>query len=135
MSASNITANFKYFQDRLRVTEYTADEIWGAVEKLQVMLLELDKADDPQRIFESLNSTGLDLTEADKVCNFILMGHAPKVQEKLYEDLWNPIEMNAKFRTSAFIRWYLTTKNSRTPREKDVYEEFKRFTHAYSTSL
>ncbi|MDK8306751.1 DUF262 domain-containing protein [Corynebacterium imitans] len=128
VAASNLTANFKYFQDRLRVTEYKADEIWGAVEKLQVMLLELDKDDDPQRIFESLNSTGLDLTEADKVRNFILMGHAPKVQEKLYEDLWNPIEMNAKFRTSAFIRWYLTTKNSRTPREKDVYEEFKRFT-------
>lgn len=99
----------------------------GAIEKLQVMLLELDKDDDPQRIFESLNSTGLDLTEADKVRNFILMGHAPKVQEKLYENLWNPIEANAKFRTSAFIRRYLTTKYARTPREKDVYEEFKKY--------
>lgn len=125
--ASNITANFKYFQDRLRATRYTADEIWGAVEKLQVMLLELDKDDDPQRIFESLNSTGLDLTEADKVRNFILMGHDAETQEHLYETLWNPIEENAKFRTSAFIRRYLTTKYARTPREKDVYEEFKRF--------
>ena len=127
VAASSITANFKYFQDRLRATAYTADEVWGAVEKLQVMLLELDKDDDPQRIFESLNSTGLDLTEADKVRNFILMGHAPKVQEKLYENLWNPIEANAKFRTSAFIRRYLTTKYARTPREKDVYEEFKKY--------
>lgn len=127
VAASNITANFKYFQDRLRATRYTADEVWGAVEKLQVMLLELDKDDDPQRIFESLNSTGLDLTEADKVRNFILMGHDAETQEHLYGDLWNPIEENAKFRTSAFIRRYLTTKNARTPREKDVYEEFKRF--------
>ncbi|WP_070975394.1 DUF262 domain-containing protein [Corynebacterium sp. MC3] len=133
VAASNITANFKYFQDRLRATKYTADEIWGAVEKLQVMLLELDKDDDPQRVFESLNSTGLDLTEADKVRNFILMGHTVEVQEKLYENLWNPIETNAKFRTSAFIRRYLTTKNSRTPREKDVYEEFKRFTKRQGT--
>ena len=48
--------------------------------------------DDPQLIFESLNSTGLDLTDADKVRNFILMGKSSKIQEKLYNNYWNKVK-------------------------------------------
>lgn len=127
LESSNITANYKYFRQRLKDTASSADDIWKAIQSLEVMHLDLEEYDDPQRIFESLNSTGLELREADKIRNFILMGHSPDVQERLYEDRWNPTEKNSDFETDAFIRWYLTTKNASTPREQDVYEEFKAY--------
>src|SRR5690625_541348 len=67
IESSNITANYRYFMQQLPKTELSADEIWQAVRGLEVMWLDLERDDDPQRIFESLNSTGLELTEADKV--------------------------------------------------------------------
>jgi uncharacterized protein with ParB-like and HNH nuclease domain len=57
--------------------------------------LERDK-DDPQRIFESLNSTGLDLSQSDLIRNFILMDLPPRDQNRIFETIWNPIEENAK---------------------------------------
>src|SRR5690606_25620645 len=78
--------------------------------------LERDK-DDPQRIFESLNSTGLDLSQSDLIRNFILMDLPPKDQHRIFETIWNPIEENAKdivkqnSLVSDFIRDYLTLRN------------------------
>lgn len=127
IATSNITANYKYFRQRLAATPLNADQIWDAIQRLEVMHLDLEDFDDAQRIFESLNSTGLELKEADKIRNFVLMGHGTSKQAKLYEERWNPIEENTDFETDAFIRWYLTTKTSRTPREQDVYEAFKSY--------
>lgn len=124
---SNITQNYKYFRERLKDTEFTADEIWTAINSLEVMHLDLEDHDDAQRIFESLNSTGLELKESDKIRNFVLMGHESHKQTTLYEGRWNPIEENSGFETDAFIRWYLTTKTSTTPKEQDVYEAFKEY--------
>ena len=59
-------------------------------------------------IFESLNSTGLDLTEGDKIRNFILMGLDAKTQENYYEQYWNKIEKCTDYNVSGFIRNYLT---------------------------
>ena len=124
---SNITANYKYFRERLANTPFTADQIWDAIRSLEVMHLDLEDFDDAQRIFESLNSTGLELKESDKIRNFVLMGQDSATQTRLYEDRWNPIEENSGFGTDAFIRWYLTTKTSSTPREQDVYDAFKTY--------
>ena len=55
------------------------------------------------------------------------MGHDSATQTHLYKDRWNPIEENSDFETDAFIRWYLTTKTARTPKEQDVYEAFKTY--------
>ena len=60
--------------------------------------------------FESLNSTGLDLSEGDKIRNFILMGLPSKEQEDYYEKYWNKIEVCTKYDVSAFIRDYLSVK-------------------------
>lgn len=127
IAGSNITENYRYFRLQLAKTLYTADQIWGAIGALEVMHLDLEPYDDAQRIFESLNSTGLELKEADKIRNFVLMGHDTRKQTALYENRWNPIEENSDFETDGFIRWYLTTKTSSTPKEQDVYEAFKSF--------
>lgn len=134
LESSNITANYKYFRKRLAETPYSADQIWAAINSLEVMHLDLEGDDDPQRIFESLNSTGLELREADKIRNYILMGLDATDQETLYENKWNPTEKNSDFETDSFIRWYLTTKTSSIPREQDVYEEFKAYAERNKSS-
>ena len=124
---SNVTANYRYFRTRLACTSLTADDVWRAIQRLEVMLLDLEKHDDPQRIFETLNSTGLALAEADKIRNFVLMGMKTSEQNSLYEYQWNPMEKNVDFHTDWFIRWYLVTMTARTPREDEVYEAFKKY--------
>ncbi|MCB0752971.1 MAG: DUF262 domain-containing protein, partial [Ignavibacteriae bacterium] len=88
--------------------------------------------DDPQRIFESLNSTGLALTQSDLIRNFILMDLEPIHQEEVFDTIWNPIEKNAynyqsqESVVSDFIRNYLTLKNKKIPKKLGVFEEFKK---------
>lgn len=91
------------------------------------MHLDLEPHDDPQQIFESLNSTGLNLSESDKIRNLVLMNQGVREQKRLYEERWNPIEENVDNRTDWFIRWYLTAKTNRTPKEADVFEAFKQY--------
>jgi uncharacterized protein with ParB-like and HNH nuclease domain len=75
--------------------------------------------DDPQRIFESLNSTGLELTQADLIRNYILMDLNRKEQNEVYENYWRIIEKNATdistntSKVSDFIRDYLTLENKK----------------------
>ena len=71
---SKVTMNYRYFYDRMvNSKEITLDELYTALESLEIIeiLIEPDHGDDPQLIFESLNSTGLDLTESDKIRNFV----------------------------------------------------------------
>ncbi len=87
--------------------------------------------DDPQRIFESLNSTGLELSQADLIRNYILMGLNRKNQNIIYHDYWEVIEKLAKdeasnvSKVSDFIRDYLTLENNKIPNKGKVYLEFK----------
>ena len=94
---SNVTQNFIYFCGRIDKTKLTADQLRDAIERLMIIDIKLDKEDDAQRIFESLNSTGLDLNEGDKIRNFILMGLDARMQEEYYEKYWNEIEKNRGF--------------------------------------
>lgn len=135
IESSNVTANYRYFRQRLAATSLTAAQLWDAICRLEVMHLDLESHDDPQRIFESLNSTGLNLSESDKIRNFVLMNQPLSEQERLYEDRWNPIEENVDYYTDWFIRWYLTAKTSKTPKESDVFEAFKRFAERGKDSI
>ena len=83
--------------------------------------------DDPQLIFESLNSTGLDLSEGDKIRNFILMGESPSNQEEYYEKYWNLIEEKTAYDVSDFIRHYLTLKQNKIPNLSNTYFDFKEY--------
>lgn len=125
---SRITANYRYFARRIAAAELTPHELFEAIRRLQVMKLQLEGSDNAQLIFESLNSTGLDLTQADLIRNFVLMGLPPQQQEILYDEYWNRMEENVEYDTSRFIRHYMTAKLGRTPRIDDLYEEFKRYT-------
>lgn len=127
IETSNVTVNYRYFLKRLEHTALTADQVWDAISRLEVMHLDLEPHDDPQRIFETLNSTGLALSEADKIRNLVLMGLDHNEQTWLYENRWNSIEHNVSFRTDWYIRWYLVTKTTRTPKESEVFEAFKSY--------
>lgn len=124
---SNLTVNYDYFYDRIQKQEITIDQLYDAICCLEIINIRLDRDDNPQLIFESLNSTGLDLSEGDKIRNFILMGLPPKEQEVYYEKYWNKIEVCTKYDVSAFIRDYLSVKQQVIPQQKKIYTNFKEF--------
>ena len=124
---SNLTVNYDYFYDRIQKEEITIDQLYDAICCLEIINIRLDKDDNPQLIFESLNSTGLDLSEGDKIRNFILMGLPSKEQEDYYEKYWNRIEVCTKYDVSAFIRDYLSVKQQVIPQQKKIYVTFKDF--------
>ena len=122
---SNLTANYNYFYNRIQQKEISVDDLYGAIRRLQIIDIKLNSDDEPQLIFESLNSTGLGLTEGDKIRNFILMGLPSQQQSEYYEKYWNPIEECTKYDVSSFVRDYLSVKQSSIPSQKKIYFEFK----------
>lgn len=124
---SNLTVNYNYFYDRIQKQEITIDQLYDAIYCLEIINIRLNMEDNPQLIFESLNSTGLDLSEGDKIRNFILMGLPSKEQEDYYEKYWNKIEVCTKYNVSAFIRDYLSVKQQAIPQQKKIYTNFKDF--------
>ena len=100
--SSNVTVNYEYFYDRLQQEEISIDDLYEAICRLEFIHIRLERDDNPQLIFESLNSTGLDLSEGDKIRNFVLMGLTKEKQENYYENFWNKIEMNTNYDVSSF---------------------------------
>lgn len=125
---SNISINYKYFYNRIIEGEVSIDDLYSAIERLMIVEIELKNGeDDPQLIFESLNSTGLDLTDADKVRNFILMDKSSKEQEELYNNYWNKVEKNTIYNVTNFIRDYMTMKEKKISNINKVYTNFKTY--------
>lgn len=94
---------------------------------MEIISIQLNQDDNPQLIFESLNSTGLALSEGDKIRNFILMGLPTKQQENFYDRYWNRIEECTGYEVSNFIRDYLSVKQSAIPQINRVYYTFKTY--------
>ncbi len=89
--------------------------IYNGIKKLVVVDVSLTRGqDDPQMIFESLNSTGVDLNQADIIRNFVLMRLDESSQTQLYEEHWQPIEQafGRRYRTDfdKFVKDFLTLK-------------------------
>ena len=124
---SNVTRNYDFFYDKITRAGLTLDELFETIKKLEVINIRLDEDDDPQLIFESLNSTGLDLSEADKIRNYLLMSLAPVEQDNLYTRFWNPIEEFTKYEPSSFVRDYLTMKQGKIGRIDKIYFIFKEY--------
>lgn len=127
---SKVIDNFNYFKSR--ITQENIEYVLKGLSKLMFVEISLDREkDDPQRIFESLNSTGLELSQADLIRNYILMGLNRKSQNKIYNNYWEIIEKLAKdeslntSKVSDFIRDYLTLINNKIPNKSKVYLEFK----------
>lgn len=125
--ASNLTLNYRFFCDQLLKEEVSVDELYGAIGKLEIISITLDQGDNAQLIFESLNSTGLALTEGDKIRNYILMGQPPKDQNRLFDTYWAVIERCTGNDVSGFIRDYLSIKRQITPTISNVYRAFKEY--------
>ncbi len=127
---SKLIDNFNYFKGQ--ISEENKENVLKGLNKLTFVEISLERGkDDPQKIFESLNSTGLELSQSDLIRNYILMGLKHDDQSKMYENYWRHIEINASQqepkanRVSDFIRDFLTLKNSVIPNKGRVYAEFK----------
>ncbi len=124
---SNLTLNYSFFCNMILKEELSVDDLYAAIGKLEIISITLDQNDNAQLIFESLNSTGLALTEGDKIRNYILMGLSPENQSKYYDRYWAKIEKYTNNDVSGFIRDYLSVKQQITPAISKVYRAFKKY--------
>ena len=127
-----IIENFQFFTEQIAKAELR--DVWKGIKKLMIVDVCLQQGiDNPQMIFESMNSTGKALTQADLIRNFVLMGLEHDLQTRLYTDYWRPMEVefgaeNYTKEFDEFMRYYLVIKtgNDRI-RKGDVYDEFKAY--------
>ena len=124
---SNLTYNYEYFYNRIQKEEISIEELYDSLFTLEIINIELTVDDDPQLIFESLNSTGMALSEGDKIRNFILMGLPAAKQNDYYEKYWNKIELCTNYEVSLFVRDYLSVKQQAIPSMSKIYVTFKGF--------
>ena len=120
---------YDFFREKLKDSD--PEVVYRGIGRLVVVDVTLDRAiDDPQLIFESLNSTGMDLSQSDLIRNFILMRLPEKEQTRLYENYWNKIEnlfRGSEKTFDAFVRDYiaLRTKASKQEKADQIYFAFR----------
>jgi uncharacterized protein with ParB-like and HNH nuclease domain len=128
-----VEENFALFQDWISKAKSDLVSVCKGLAKLVIVDISLSRdQDNPQLIFESLNSTGLDLSQADLIRNFILMGLEPQRQTRLYQQYWRPMEVDFgqegySSQFDAFMRHYLTVKTGEIPNVREVYQAFKTY--------
>lgn len=130
-TSPRIKDNFEFF--KAQITEENIGAIYSGLQKLFIVDVALERGkDNPQLIFESLNSTGLELSQADLIRNYVLMGQEPKLQKHLYETYWYPMEQTFGNKYAlifdSFMRHYLTVKTGKIPNKDAVYEKYKEYT-------
>lgn len=129
--SQRIFRNFQFFVNKLEKEEDLTPVCRGLA-KLLIVDIALDRErDNPQLIFESLNSTGKELSQADLIRNYVLMGLEPDLQTDLYQRYWQSMEKEFGQEEyvdhfDRFMRHYLTVKTGRIPEICEVYDEFKR---------
>ncbi len=126
-----IMENFKLFEEWIGENTDKLETIFKGLEKLMVVEISLERGkDNPQLIFESMNSTGKDLTQTDLIRNYILMGLEPEKQKIFYKKYWRAMEEYFKQNETLFnqfVRHYLTIKTRDIPNINKVYKAFKRY--------
>ena len=135
-----VTENFALFEAWIAGLKGDLLPVCKGLAKLVVVDIALNRdQDNPQLIFESMNSTGRELSQADLIRNFILMGLEPKLQTRLYEQFWRPMEVDFGQDAYAthfdgFMRHYLTVKTGDIPNVNEVYEAFKNYAREPKTA-
>ncbi len=128
-----VKENFDFFTNKINEEKENLAAICNGIAKLIIVDISLDRdQDNPQLIFESLNSTGRELSQADLIRNFILMGLEHELQTRLYDKFWRPMEIafgqeGYALYFDGFMRHYLTVRTGIIPRESEVYESFKKY--------
>ena len=126
--SSLLVKNYRFFRRKLKSDNL--ETIYKGIQKLMIVNIVLKSAaGNPQLIFESLNSKGVQLSQVDLIRNYVLMGQERDFQNRLYDKYWYPMEET--FRTQIkrfdlFIRDYLTLKTGKIPGKYKVYEFFKK---------
>ena len=132
-SSQLIVEAYDHFRELLNSSKVDPEKIYQGIASLKVVDVTLHRPmDNPQRVFESLNSTGVDLTQSDLIRNYLLMGLPEPEQSRMYDDYWSKVE--TAFRTSksapdTFLRDYIALKQKTTTqaRADRIYVEFKNF--------
>ena len=128
---SRILDNYDFFAAQIAKGEISPTALYDSIGKLQIVDIVLDRQyDDPQAIFESLNSTGMDLKDSDLIRNHLLMELNSTEQADVYNNIWRPTELLFNYEHQSelmdnFFRDYLTMKLGRIPRKNEVYKEFR----------
>lgn len=130
--SQQIKDNYDFFVNQIQKMDLK--ELYSGIGKLIIVDISLDREkDNPQLIFESLNSTGLDLSQADLIRNYILMGLEPQQQKEIYNNYWYKIEQSFnefdrdRLDFDKFMRYYLTVKSGNLPNMRDIYGSFKKY--------
>lgn len=129
---SSICVNYAYFLKRIEglSSGVTVDDIYSAIGRLEIMIVRLsvEDGDDPQAVFESINSTGQSLTEGDRIRNYVLMNADAHEQNRIYSEYWRPIEkLLSDDELSNFFRDYLIMSTMVTPRKDAIYASFRSY--------
>jgi uncharacterized protein with ParB-like and HNH nuclease domain len=127
---TNVYKNYTAIKDRIGtwlLQNYSLEDILKALQKLYIVTIPLLNTDDPQQIFESINSKGAPLTSADLIRNYLLMGEDDAEQEKLYEKYWKPLEekVSDSKELEEFFRMFLANQTYDLPQKRQVYNAFK----------
>ena len=131
--SKNIVDNYNFFKNQIAKNKVDLNTLYEGIRKLIIVDISLDSNyDNPQLIFESLNSTGLELSQADLIRNYVLMGQEREEQNEIYKNYWYPIEESFGHSEGTeyfdrFMRDYLTIKTGTIPNKGDVYASFKEF--------
>jgi uncharacterized protein with ParB-like and HNH nuclease domain/predicted transport protein len=130
VASQRIKAAYDLFAGELAATDLGPDQLWQGISKLMVVDIALERGkDNPQLIFESLNSTGLRLSETDKIRNYVLMDLPAAAQRTLYQAYWYPMEdgfdPDNPVQFDGFVRDYLTMKTRKIPNIQEIYPRFK----------
>ncbi|WP_231166202.1 DUF262 and DUF1524 domain-containing protein [Helicobacter pylori] len=126
--SSKIVENFKLFEEWVSKNTNQLETIFKGLEKLTIVWISLEKKDDPQLVFESMNSKGMELAQTDLIRNYILMGLEPEEQKIFYEKYWRAMEEDFKQNKKwfdRFVRHYLTIKTREIPNINKVYVALK----------
>ncbi|MFD7308557.1 DUF262 domain-containing protein [Promicromonospora sp. NPDC059942] len=133
---SRVVENYELIRRLLAAPGTDLAVICRGLAKLVVVDVRLERGiDNPQLVFEAMNSTGKKLSQADLIRNFVLMDLKPSAQEKLYTQYWRPMEVDfgaGAYETQfdQFVRHFLTVATGSIPRVDDIYEAFKDYASA-----
>lgn len=129
-SVTRVMDNFAFFVRKLADPALDLSLICRGLDKLVVVDVKLERGvDNPQLVFEAMNSTGKKLSQADLIRNYVLMDLPPKAQDDIYRSYWRPMELEfegaGESQFDEFVRHYLTIKTGEIPRLDDIYDAFK----------
>jgi len=136
-SVTRVIDNYAYLRQKLDDPNLDLSVVCRGLDKLVVVDVKLERGvDNPQLVFEAMNSTGKKLSQADLIRNYVLMDLPPKQQEKLYAAYWRPMELEfagaEESQFDQFVRHYLTVKTGDIPRLDDIYDAFKDHAAAFT---